>query len=140
MSYDNPAHRATYTRFFDFGGSSGVVKFHILGPKGKAGRIYDYGVVGVEEVFNGGTITPKISVGTDSDADYYGDEIVLHGVAVASGGKSLRNTYREDEAGFDTTLLIPQVAADAVVCMHFVEATGSPTGQATAFVTIDWDP
>lgn len=137
MSYDRP-NRIKYSRFFDFGGSGGITEYSIKGPKGKAGRLYDYGVEMTEEVFNGGTITPKIAVGTTSDPDAYGDELDLNGLALKDA-KSVRILYREDEAGFDTYMVDPTIPADTEVYMTLTEATGSPTGQGTAFVIIDWD-
>jgi hypothetical protein len=136
MSYDKP-NRIKYSfGNFDFGGAADET-FSIKGPKGKAGRLWDYGVEGTIEVFNGGTITPKISVGTTSDPDAYGDELVLHALA-DNDATSIRTLYHEQDSGFATYMLNRELPADTEIYCTCIVATGSPTGQGTPFVIIDW--
>lgn len=135
MSYDKP-NRQRYTHFYDFGaGSSQAIS--IRGPKGKAGRLHDYGVFGTTEVFNGASVTPKISVGTPSAAAAYGAEIVLQALP-ADDATSVRMLYNEQDAGFATLMVERDIPKDTEVHMVLTSASGSETGQGTAFVDIDW--
>jgi hypothetical protein len=136
MSYDKPNRMKYSFGVFDFGGAADDA-FAVKGPKGKAGRLWDYGVEGTVEVFNGGTITPKIAVGTAADPDAYGDELVLHGLADQSA-TSIRALYHEQAAGFAAAMLNRELPADTAVVVTCTVATGSPTGQGVPFVIIDW--
>jgi hypothetical protein len=137
MAYDNPRNRETYSHLFDFGAAADL-SIVIKGPKGKAGRLFNYGITGVTENFAASTITPKISVGTSGDADAYGDELVLTSVTTTTP-IDIRSLYEEHDAGFSTYMLDRELPADTAVYMVLIGATGSPTGQATAFVTIEWN-
>ena len=136
MSYDKPNRIKYAFGVFDFGGAADDT-FVVKGPKGKAGRIWDYGVEGTTEIFNGGTITPKIAVGTAADPDAYGDELVLHALADASA-TSIRALYTEQDTGFTTYMLARDVPKDTAVVVSCTVATGSPTGMGVPFVIIDW--
>ena len=136
MSYDKPNRMMYSFGTFDFGGASDEV-FVVRGPKGKAGRLYDYGVQATTEVFNGGSVTPKIAIGTSADPDAYGDEIDLNALAV-DDAKSVRTQYRDDEAGFTTLMINRELPADTKVYVTCTAATGSPTGMGVPFVIIDW--
>lgn len=122
----------------DFG-AVGNTLLHFKGPKGKAGRLYDYGVEALTEAFAGASTTPMMSIGTVADPDHYGDEFDFGALAIADGTKSIRTTYKPTEAGFATYMLIRDLPADTVVMMTCVAATSTPTGQANAFVDIVWD-
>jgi len=136
MSYDQP-NRMIYMFRNDWGGSDET--YSIQGPKGKKGRLWDYGVQGVTEVFNGGTVTPKIAIGDTSDADEFGEEMVLHGLADNSG-QTVRSLYGTGEqATIDTLIVDASIPADTEVVVTCTAATGSPTGQGDAIVVIDWD-
>lgn len=134
--YDNPNRIPYSPGSFDFGGAADEV-FYIRGPKGKSGRLYDYGVQMTTEAFNGGTITPKIAIGTAADPDAYGDEIVLHGLAI-DDAKSVRTMHHETAAGFAALMVQQEIPADTLVAMTCTVATGSPTGIGVPFVIIDW--
>jgi hypothetical protein len=136
MSYDNPNRQKYSFGNFDFGAGADET-FSVRGPKGKTGRLYDYGVSGVIEVMNGGTVTPKVAIGSPSDPDAYGDELDLNAVA-DNEHKSVRSTYAETASGFTSLMVGPDIAADAEVVVTCTGATGSPTGQAVPFVVIDW--
>ena len=140
MAYDKP-NRIKYSfGNFDFGGAADET-FSIFGPKGKAGRLWDYGVEGSIEIFNGNTVTPKIAVGTTGDPDAYGDELDLNALA-DNHAKSVRSTYLEAEAGFRTLMDVTangrEIAANEEVVVTCTGATGSPTGQAVPYAIIDW--
>ncbi len=136
MSYDRPNRMKYSFGTFDFGGAADEV-FVIKGPKGKEGRLYDYGVEATTEIFNGGTITPKIAIGTSSDPDAYGDELVLHALAVDTA-TGIRILYTEQDAGFATYMLARDLPKDTAVYVTCTVATGSPTGMGVPYVIIDW--
>lgn len=138
MSYTE-YNQAQYEHFFDFGGAADET-ISIKGPKGKAGRLWDYGVYGCIEVMNGASVTPKIAIGTTSNPDAYGEELDLNALA-DNEATSLRILYDEiaDATSFDALLVEPDIPADTEVYMTLTGATSSPTGQATAFCIIRWD-
>lgn len=139
MSYDKP-NRVKYSGWglFDFGAGSDE-QFNIIGPKGKAGRLYDYGVEGTIEVMNGASTTPKVSIGNSSSATAYGAALDINALA-DNTAKSIRSTYREDAAAFAGTYMTNRnIPADTQIRVNCVAAAGSPTGQAVPFVIIDWD-
>lgn len=141
MSYDNPRVRR-YQHFFDFGAAADET-ISIKGPKNKAGRLLDYGVYGVIEVMNGLTVTPKIAIGTTSDPDAYGNELDINALA-DNDAKSILQTYNpagssSDQTNFATYMIEPDLPADTEIYMTLTGATGTPTGQGTAFVDIAWD-
>lgn len=138
MSYDNP-NRITYMfGTFDFGAGADEV-FAIKGPKGKKGRLWDYGVQGTTEIFNGSSTTPKIAIGNASDPDAYGEELDLDGLA-ADSAKTVRSLYREGlDTGFDTQMVGRDLPADTTIFVTCTGAAGSPTGQGVPTVVIDWD-
>lgn len=122
----------------DFGAGSNTL-YHIIGPKGKEGLLWDYGVYAVMEAFAAGTTTPMMSIGTVADPDHYGDEFDFGALAVAGGGKSIRTTYAESATGFGTYMLIRNLPADTVILITCVAGTGSGlTGMASPFVDIIW--
>ena len=140
MPYDLPIYREKHSfGLFDFGGGADE-QFVIKGPKGKQGRLWNYGVEGATEVFNGGTVTPKIAIGTSSDPDAYGNELDLDDVALNSA-KSVRSTYDEiaDATDFNALMVDVTIPADTDVYVTCTAATGSPTGIAVPFVIIHWD-
>lgn len=135
MSYDNP-NRVKYQIAFNFAGASDDT-FVIKGPKGKDGRLHNFGVEGTTQVFNGSTITPKVSIGTAATPLAYTTALVLHGLADATA-TSIRSLYNEQDAAFATAMHTRNLPADTSVVMHLTVATGSPTGAGTAFFTVDW--
>lgn len=137
MSYDNPNRLTFMFPTFDFGAGADEV-FAIVLPKGKKARLWDYGVQGVTEVMNGSSTTPKVAVGNSSDPDAYGDELDIDGVA-ADSGKTVRSTYREEEAGFATQMVARNIPADTTIYVTCTGAAGSPTGQGCPYVVLDVD-
>ena len=140
MSYDNP-NRQTYTfGNFDFGAGADE-QFNFVGPKGKKGRIFDYGVMGTIEVMNGSSTTPKVSVGNSSSAVAYGSNLDINALA-DNTAKSVRSTVRESVDGSFTAYMTAAsrtIPADTQIRVNCIGAAGSPTGQAVPFVTVDWD-
>jgi hypothetical protein len=139
MAYDKRPTRYSFGNF-DFGGGANET-FHVRGPKGKAGRLYDYGVFGIIEVMNGDTLDPTIAVGTPADADAYGEEYTLStALAPDNHAISIRTEYKPTHATFNDYILDGDIPADQEVMVSCVAATGSNlTGQAVPFVDIIWD-
>lgn len=140
MGYSNPDRRTYMFPLFDFGGGSDQ-SFKVIGPKGKAGRLIDYGVQDVQEAMNGDTLDPKIAVGTSSDPDAYGDEFTLSNADNVPS--SVRSTYDPgaDKTSFETYVLNDGIIpADTVVYLTCSASTGANlTGQGMPFMVIDWD-
>lgn len=132
MSYDNP-NRQKYAFHFD-AGNNGDETFTVKGPKGKKGRLYDYGVEGVTEAF---TADAQISVGTAADPDAYGEEIAV-GVLAVDTVKSLRTLYDPiaDQTSFDALLVEPELPKDTAVVLKVVDDAAAGIG--TFFMIIDW--
>lgn len=131
MSYDKP-NRITYRITFD-AGNNGNESWAFTGPKGKTGRLHDYGIEGVTEVFTTGA---SIAIGTAADPDAYGDELALTSLAADYGTYSIRKLYHEQDAGFSTYMLNRDLPADTVFVMTCVD--DAATGIGTLFVTVDW--
>ena len=137
MAYDNQATLYTFGTH-DFGAGGEV--FTVLGPKGKGGRLVDYGVMHPTEAFTTDTLPAYVSVGTVADADAYGDELGMGTLAIDAGGNSLLTTYRQSETGYATALIDPTLPADTVVALHCTAPTGgTPAGIAIPFMKIIWD-
>lgn len=137
MSYDKP-NRIKYSfGIFDFGGAVNET-FSIQGPKGKRGRVWDYGVEGVTEVFAGSTNTPGASVGTPADPDAYGEEFDF-GALADNSAKSVRSST--DPGAARDAYLLPNkpIPADQEVVLTAIASTGTPTGMGVPFVIIDWE-
>jgi len=141
MPYDKMPTRYSFGTF-DFGGGADE-SFSIYGPKGKKGRLYDYGVFGITEVMNGDTLDPNIAVGTPADPDAYGEEFTLttatHGAD--NHAVSIRSTYDPTHATFDDYILGQgSIPKDQEVVVKCSAATGANlTGMGIPFVDIIWD-
>jgi len=138
MSYSNPNRIAYMFGNFDFGGGADQ-SFKLIGPKGKKGRLWDYGVQDVNEAMNGDTLDPTIAIGNSSDPDAYGEEFTLSNADNVP--KTVRSTYDEatELATFDNFILDGDIPADTVVYVTCAAATGSNlTGMGHPFVVIDW--
>lgn len=127
-----------YDLAVDYGAGGNTLQ-HIIGPKGKAGLLYDYGCHSVTENFAGSITTPMISVGTTGNPDAYGEEFDYGALATTSGGKSIYTTYTPGvDAGWDTYMVDRDLPKDTVVMVTHIAATGSPAGQAVGYVDIIW--
>lgn len=138
MGYSNP-NRQTYTFGTHDCGAGGEV-FTFLGPKGKAGRVHDYGIMHPTEAFTADTLPCNVSVGTVADPDAYAEEISMGTAAIDSGGVSLRNSRTLDQIIAAEAALSPEVPADGIVALHVTAPTGgTPAGIGIPFVVMDWD-
>jgi hypothetical protein len=131
--YDNP-NRIKYPRFFD-AGNNGNETWTIRGPKGKAGRLYDYGVEQVTEAF---VADCTLAIGSGSDPDAYGEELAF-GALAADDVLSVRSQYDPiaNKAAFDALMVNPAIPKDTEVVMTLIDDTTSGIG--TFFCIIDWD-
>lgn len=141
MSYDKPNRIPYVFPSVDWGAAQNS-KIYIRGPKGKKGKIFDVGVLNTSEAFNGGTTTPKIQVGTTTDADAYVKDFDLQGLGI-NDAKTVRSTWDpgtpKDKQSFDAVMVDPNLPADELVVFTAVVGTGSETGQGLPFIVIDWD-
>lgn len=134
MSYNNP-NRIKYQVTFD-AGNNGNESWAFTGPKGKKGRLWDYGIEAITEVYTSGG---SIAIGTAADPDAYGDEFPTTAAAGATadvGTHSVRSLYAETDAGFSTYMLEQELPADTAFVMTCVDDAAS--GIATYFVIVDW--
>lgn len=122
----------------DFGTAGEI--YYVTGPKGKRGKLVDYGVQHATETFTATTLPAYVSVGTAADADAYGDELSMGTLAADAGGKSILSTYTGLDIEtyiLDAGLLMP---ADTKVGLHCTAPTGgTPAGFANPFMVIDWE-
>ncbi len=124
---------------FDFGGGADEV-FYLTGPKGKKGKLVDYGIQHVLEAFNAPTTAAIVSVGSSSDLDAYGANLSIGALAADAGGKSVRTECVGDQ--IDDYILAAGLSMpkDTKVGVKCTAVTGSgPTGQAHVFAVIDWE-
>lgn len=124
----------------DFGAGSEI--FWVMGPKGKRGKLVDYGIQHVTETFTNTTTPGYVSVGSASDADAYGEEIDLGTTAADVGGVSARTLARGDGLNIEDYILDAGLGmpADTKVGLHCTAPTGgTPAGIAHVFMIIDWE-
>lgn len=133
MSYEKP-FRQKYAVAFD-AGNNGDESWAFKGPKGKKGRLIDYGVEGITEAF---TANAQISVGTGADPDAYGEEIAVGAQAVDTV-LSLRTLYDpgKDKTAYDALVVGPVLPADTLFFLKVVDDAAAGIG--TFFVIVDWD-
>lgn len=115
--------------------------YYVTGPKGRKGRLVDYGVHHCTETFTATTTAATVSVGTAGDADAYGEELSMGTLAADAGSKSVRTTTR-DPAVIDTYILDAGLSmpADTKLRLCCVAPTGgTPAGMACPFMVIDWE-
>lgn len=144
--YDNPHNKTKYSfGNFDFGGGADAA-FTVRGPLGKAGRLIDYGVEGVIEAFNGGTLMPKMAVGLAGTLEAYGAKQTFTSLAIATGAQSVRSLYKPTSTAYKALVVQNagggqvKIPIDTNVVITCYAATGSAlTGQAVPFVIIEWD-
>lgn len=123
----------------DFGTAGEI--FYVRGPKGRKGKLVDYGVHHPTETFTATTLPAYVSVGTAADADAYGEELSMGTLAADAGSLSVRSSTR-DEAVLATYILDAGLSlpADTKVGLHCTAPTGgSPAGMAHPFMVIDWE-
>jgi hypothetical protein len=123
----------------DFG--AGAEIYYVLGPKGRKGKLVDYGIHHVTEAFTTDTLPAYVSVGTAADPDAYGEELGMGTSAIDVGSKSVRTSFRDpDDIALyilDAGLSLP---ADTKVGLHCTSPTGgTPAGIAQPFMIIDWE-
>lgn len=128
MSYSNPNRLLIPFLHANWAGGE---TFSWIGPKGKACRLWDYGVYGVT---TGITTTATIAIGDGSDADAYGEEFAT--VVADNHAKSVRQTYRLESEIDDYILNGGLIPADQEVVLTI---TAGGAGAGTAFMILDYD-
>lgn len=131
MSYSNPDRRLILFPAHTWSGSE---TYSWIGPKGKASRLYDYGVYGITTAI---TTSATAAIGSPSDADAYGEEFSV--VAADNHAISVRQTFGQyDSVNLALYLLTAgqQIAADAEVVYT---ATAGGAGVAVPFMILDYD-
>lgn len=139
MSYSLP-NRQKYS-FGPVAALTSDETYAMCGPKGKKGRLYDYGFEGVTTVFAGDTTKPTISVGVIGTLGAYG-AIFAVGAIADNTAKSVRSTYDPviDKTSFEALVLPGTIPADTALVLSVVGATGgSAGGVGKPFCIIDWE-
>ena len=133
MSYTKP-NRIKYTFPSLDWGNSVSERFGVLGPKGKTGRLHDYGLEGITETVSGAVTA---AIGTAADPDAYGEEFSFDAAADLTS-KSVRSTYdsAEDKTAFDAVMVNRNLPADTAVILTMTGVAGAGIG--TPFMIIDW--
>lgn len=137
MSYDN--HKAVRYAMDQITMTSSDKVRTFRGPKGKTGRLLDYGIDGISTTTAGATNTPKVSVGTVASAAAYGAAFDV-GALTAPEAKSVASTYRPTDAAWSTYMTNPEIPAGTLVQLTCVAATGAgAAGVGNPFMLIAWD-
>lgn len=111
----------------------------IRGPKGKAGRLLDFGIDGISTSTGGATNGPKVSVGTVATPAAYGAAFDV-GTLTAPEAKSVASTYRQTDTGWTTYMVNQDIPADTLVQLTCTAAAGSgAAGVGNPFMIIAWD-
>ena len=134
MAYDSDNIETYQFPSLDWGNNVSEV-FGFRGPKGKKGRLVDYGMMGATEAFTGAV---TVAVGNAADADAYGEEFDVDGLADADQ-KSVasENDPIADKAAYDALMVEPDLPADTAIK---VTVTGvAAAGIGTPFVKVRWD-
>lgn len=115
--------------------------YYVVGPKGKKGKLVDYGVHHCTETFTDTTTAATVSVGTAASAAVFGAALSLGTLAADAGSKSVRTSYRaaEDIEDYilDAGLSMPADTKLRLVCV--APTGGTPAGMAHPFMIIDWE-
>lgn len=134
MGYSNGRETAYTFETLDFG--AGSENYGIVGPKGKAGRLIDYGVQGSTEAFAGGVLA-TIAVGTAANPDAFGEELSI--VCADASGFTARSSAADVDA-LELIIVDAEIPADTVVQVTCTVASGgAEAGKAHPHVIIHWD-
>lgn len=134
MSYENPDRRTYMWPGQDAG--AGAISKTIVGPKGKAGRVHDYGFLNVTTAFTADTTPCEVAVGDGSDADAYGEQFSMATQAIG-GGKTVRSAMESSKAR--DAMFPKQIPADTEVVLSASAPTGGvPAGVGDLYLVIDW--
>ncbi len=126
-------------RNYEFSGKNFATTqtFKIKGPKGKGGKVHDYGVFDVTTALTATTTGAVASVGQVSDLDQFGANVNLGAVPIG-GTATMRGQLTS--LGRLNEFVPDSIDKDVEVILTITAPTGgTPAGAGTAFVTIDWD-
>lgn len=137
MSYDNPKVQHYSLGARDFGTASDIaiaidVPLDDSGLQGRSGRVVYVNVHDVTEDFAGSTTDAGVQVGDGTDADKYFDTgLVLDETVDVSA--LIVHDLADDGSKVDIEL------GRSTVTVTLVANAGSPTGQASVSLGIEWD-
>lgn len=118
---------------------TGAVTITGIGPKGKKGRLIDYGIEDISTTTAGASTTPVVEVGLTGTLAAYGAAFDV-GALTAPAAKSVRSTYKESDAGFATQMVLADLPADTPILLTLVPASGGgAAGVGAPFMIIAWD-
>jgi hypothetical protein len=101
----------------------------IIGPKGKRGRILDFGVAAISEAFTDTTTSAKLMLGTNADADAYG----LLDLGTTAIGDDCRASFVKG------AIIDADLPADTQIELTGTAPTGgTPAGIGAPYVVINW--
>jgi len=135
MSYANLDIMTYQFAAFDFGAAVADLEQGIMAPAGyENGRILDIGVMNITETFAGSTLVAAVKLGSTANGSQYAKLNVANTVAVAG---SVFNTRGDTDAIIEADIVISDLTG-SLLEVTLEEATGTPTGQAQAYVVIGW--
>lgn len=118
---------------------TGAVTLTAVGPKGKKGRLIDYGIEDISTTTAGASTTPVVEVGLTGTLAAYGTAFDV-GALTAPAAKSVRSSYKESDATFATLMAQPDLPADTPILLTLVPASGGgAAGVGSPFMIIAWD-
>lgn len=126
---------------FYWDASAGDGTWVIQGPKGKKGRLLDYGLEGVTTTYTNTTTAAIVKVGKSGALAVYGAAINYGATATANavGLNALAATADPAVLFSATYILLAELPADTPVYLTAVAPTGgSPAGKGTVFMWIGW--
>lgn len=121
---------------FDFG--AGNEEFSFKGPKGKKGRLIDYGYLSPTETFAGSSSLATIAIGNASDPDHYGEEFGSGTLADKAGMLSILSAYSDPADIDDYILNYGELPADTSIYVTCTGCVGGPAGMAIPFAAVQW--
>lgn len=134
MSYSQPDVVKYCFASFDFGAAAGDLTQGIKPPAGyENGRILDIGVEQITEAFAGTTKDAQVRVGTSAGDATYGLLNVPSGTSIGD----VANTRDDTNAIVEADIVVSDLTG-AQLEVTLDEATGTPTGIASAYVIIGW--
>lgn len=112
----------------------------IKGPKGKVGRLWDYGCQTVTTLFAGATNTPQMEVGKSGTLAAYGVAYDFGLLDVTSGSKSPRIDLLPEAATWRSAAFVDaDIPKDTIVyCTIIVATGGGAAGAGDFFAEIIW--
>lgn len=148
MSYDRAPYHPNQIRYArpQFTLTSNA-SFAFTGPKGKKGRLLDYGIDDISTTTGGATNTPKVQVGINGTLAQFGAPFDV-GVLTAPNAASVAATFRRAadppatgvNVNWSNLMVLEDIPAGTQVLLSLIGATGAgAAGVGTVFMIIAWD-